>query len=149
MTPDREDLTAWLIELLREDSLGLSVGDHGPPAFDGAAVYPFFVVWGIPGGYISGPAFGASTADAGFVFQVDSVGMTREQAGRAATRMRERVIGRTRTGSLSVPKDSPSGIVILDRYLDGAAGTPAAAGDRPNEVWTSSERYVLAVTTEV
>lgn len=138
----------WLLELLRDEPGDFDVGDHGTPDFDGLPAYPFWICWSIPGGDVTGPPLGASTADAVFVFQLDSIGQTREQAGRLATRGRERICGRTVAGRYTADKAAPSGIVIVDRSLDGAVGAPAPQGDRPNVVWTSSERYAVVVTAE-
>lgn len=150
MTPDAAAVNRWLLDLLGDEPGDFLVGDHQAPITDPDEVlaYPYWVLWHIGGGGVDGPPLGASSADAAFVFQLDSVGKTREQTVQLATRGRERVVGRTAAGAYAAPKSSPSGIVILDRFLDGAPGAPLAEGDRPNEVWTHSERYIITVSAQ-
>lgn len=141
--PDRADITKWLIDLLKADPDGFEVGDHRAPA---AAGYPYWTVWGIPGGGASGPPLGASQADAAFAFQVDAVGQTREQSERLAGRSRDRVAGRGPNGAYSAAAANPPGAVVNDRILDGGPGAPLPEGTYPNEVWTTSERFVIYVS---
>jgi hypothetical protein len=142
-TPDRADVTQWLLDLLIADEPTFPVGDHNAPD---PLEYPYRVVWSVPGGSVSGPPLGESAADADLVYQVDSVGLTREQAERLAARTRRTVAGRLPDGSFHAAAEPPSGLSVSDRILDGSAGSPIVEGTRPNEVWTVSERFVISVT---
>lgn len=143
-TPDRGIVTEWLLGLLAADPNGYGVGDHKAPA--GPVTYPYLVVYSIPGGSVGGPPMGQAQGDASFVYQVDSVGLTREQSEKLASRARERVSGRTATGSWFAAATPPSGLAVNDRIAEGSPGAPLAEGSYPNEVWTTSERFVVSVT---
>lgn len=147
MVPDRSLVTKWLIDLLKADPVGYGVGDHGAPedvAFP--AGYPYWTVYSIPGGGYSGPPMGAHEADASYVYQVDSVGLTRDQAESMGSRAHNRVSGRGIGGAYAAAAEHPSGMVVSDRISEGSPGAPVPEGSYPNEVWTVSERFVISVT---
>jgi|GEM_PF-3066185 len=143
MTPDRSLVTEWLMDLLKADPAEYGVGDHKAPA---DAAHPYWVVWSIPGGSQSGPPLGAIQADASYVYQVDSVGLTRDQAEKLATRARRRVADRLETGAYATAAEHPAGMVVSDRIAEGSAGAPIPEGSYPNEVYTVSERFVISVS---
>ena len=143
-TPDRASVTKWLVDLLKSDPNAYPVGDHGAPRAD--VSYPYWTVWGIPGGSVSGPAMGQSQGDASFVYQVDSVGQTREQSERLASRARDRVAGRAANGQYAAAANDPAAMRVLDRISEGTVGAPVPEGTYPNEVWTTSERFVVSVS---
>lgn len=142
-TPDEGAVTDWLIATLELDASGAQVGDHGPPV---SPRFPFWVVWHVPGGALYGPPLGAAIADADLVFQVDSVGKTRKQAQLLARRARALIAAPTVNGVLQPAAAQPSGLSIRGRMPEGPVGSPLPEGDRPNEVYTSSERFVISVT---
>lgn len=146
MTPDRAAVTKWLLDLLNADANAYPVGDHGAPRGD--ITYPYWTVWGIPGGAVGGPALGASQADATYVYQIDSIGQTREQAEALGSRARGRVSGRGGTGAYVVPRANPVGMVVLDRVTDETPGAAISEGEHPNEVWTFSERIAISVSAQ-
>lgn len=143
--PDRALVTKWVLDLLAAADGDFLVGDHGAPKV-ADVTYPYWTVYGIPGGGYSGPVLGAAQADASFVYQVDSVGLNRDQAERAASRARHLVVGRAAGGAYATAAEDPEGMVVSDRISDGAPGAPVPEGTFPNEVWTVSERFVISVT---
>jgi len=100
----------------------------------------------VPGGWVGGPVLGQAEGSAGYVYQVDSVGRTRAQSEAMASRARDRIAGRSKTGAYTAAANSPAGTVVNDRMTDGAPGSPIAEGSYPNEVWTTSERFVVSVS---
>jgi hypothetical protein len=144
LTPDRADVTDWLVGLLRDNGQWL-VGDHKAPA--GAdPLRGYLVVYSIPGGGVGGPPLGAAAQDAVFVYQVDAVGRTREQAERLSARARLMAAGRDEQGAYHAAADDPVGLAVHDRVLDGSPGSAIAEGSFPNEVYTVSERFAIAVS---
>ena len=144
MTPDRATVTAWLIDLLKSAPGSFRVGDGVAP--EGG--YPYAVVHSIDGGGFTGPGLGAQIADATFVYQVDSVGQTRAQAEKLASRMRNAVAGRLASGQYAVAANNPTGHKVLDRVPDGVSGAAVVEGTPPHEVFTVSERFAISVTTQ-
>jgi hypothetical protein len=137
-------ITAWLLGLV--DSRlpnGSKCGDHKSPAI---AVHPYPVLYSIPGGTVSGPPLADAQADADLVYQLDSVGRTRDQAEELAGRMLNWVVGRARDGKFLVVTANPDGHIIHDRIAEGSIGAPLAEGTQPNEVYTVSQRFVISVT---
>lgn len=142
---DRADVTAWFLALV--GSSGFPAALHRAPVDQpGDDDFPYTVVHPIPGGGYSGPPLTGPQADVDFVYQVDSVGNTSEQAERLATRNRRRVVGRDVNGAFIAAAAHPSGWKVRDRMLDGAPGGVAPSGTQPHEVYTVSERYVVSVT---
>lgn len=142
-TPGRSEINNWLLALIRAQlPAGQTCGDmRAVNNASGELVYPYRVVYPIPGGSLSGPPMGQAQGDALYVFQVDSVGKTREQADEAADDVREWVVGRKPDGTFVVPAADPNGLRIHDRIVDGTPGAPLQEGQPPNEVITVSETY--------
>lgn len=140
---DRMPVTTALISLLTNMAGAFQVGNHSVP--DGAT-FPFIIVWSIAGGGMSGPPLGASHSDASFVYQVDSVSDTPQGAEMLAARVRDTVIGRSAAGGYSAAIQQPVGVVVHDRIGDGGAAGIIVEGDRPNEVYTVPERFLLSAT---
>ena len=147
-TPDRSLVTDWLIALIQSQlPAGSKCGDAKPEAPTGQPlVYPYRVVYSIPGGGMSGPPLGQSHGDASYPYQVDSVGRTRADAESAAAQVMEWVVGRTAAGVFVVPGPVPSGFRISDRIVDGTPGAPLQEGQPPNQVFTVSHTFGLYVT---
>lgn len=149
-TPNRSDVTDWLIGLIQSKlPAGRKCGDAKPEAPDGQPlVYPYRVVYSIPGGSMSGPPLGQSHGDATYAYQVDSVGRTRAEAEAAGAEVLEWVVGRGADGKFVVSSPGPSGIRISDRIVDGTPGAPLQEGQPPNQVFTVSHTFGLYVTVE-
>lgn len=139
-------MTAWLLELLEADPNAYKVGDHAAPR--GVVEYPYWTVWSVSGGSVGGPPLGAAQADATYVYQVDSVGKTRDQAEALGSRARARVSGRGADGSYVAPRESPAGMVVTDRVAHDTPGAATPTGAYPNEVWTYSERFAISVSVQ-
>lgn len=152
VTPPRSLVTGWLLGLVRarlvlESPTGLTCGDGRAEVNDtGVLVYPYHVVYSIPGGWFAGPAMGQAQGDAEFVYQVDSVGRTRQQAETAADRVRNWIVGRTAAGAFVVQAADPEGLRISDRIVDGTPGAPLQEGQPPKEVFTVSDTIGIHVT---
>jgi hypothetical protein len=147
-TPGRALVTDWLLALIRSTlPAGQTCGDmRAENNSSGELIYPYRVLWPIPGGSVSGPALGQAQGDAALVFQVDYVGRTRDQAEKAADLGRETIAGRKPDGSFVRPAANPNGLVIHDRIVDGTPGAPLKEGQPPNEVYTVSESYGIFVS---
>lgn len=149
-TPNRADVTAWLVEMIQSRlAAGNKCGLGKPEAPTGQPLpYPYRVVYSIPGGGMSGPPLGQAFGDAIYPYQVDSVGKTYDEAERAGADVLEWVVGRGADGQFVVPGGSPSGIRISDRIMDGTPGAPLQEGQPPNQVFTVSHTFGLYVTVE-
>lgn len=149
-TPSRAAVTNWLLALITGQLTSpQKCGDaRAQITYDagGKAIYPYWVLYSIPGGYMSGPPLGQAQGDARYVYQVDSVGRTRAQVEMAADRAREWVVGRTSAGVFVVQAADPDGVKIHDRIVDGTPGAPLQEGQSPNEVFTVSETYGIDVS---
>ena len=150
-TPNRAAVTQWLLDLVTGALPGAQkCGDMRAELTveSGQTVYPYHVLWPIPGGSVSGPPLGQAQGDARFVYQIDSVGRTRAQAEMGADRIREWVAGRTPQGAFVVQAAAPEGLAIHDRIVDGTPGAPLTEGQPPNEVFTVSETYGIDVSVK-
>lgn len=150
-TPQKAVVTAWLLDLVQSRlSLATPVGQKiGDGRAEGSPlIYPYHVLYSITGGSISGPPLGQAQGDAVLVYQIDSVGRTRDQAERAGDRLREWVVGRTPAGVFVVQVADPDGHAIHDRIVDGTPGAPLQEGQPPNEVFTVSDSIGIHVTVK-
>lgn len=150
-TPSTAAVTDWLLALIRSQLVGpigdLTCGDgRAQVNAAGALLYPYHVLYSIPGGSVGGPALGQAQGDAVFVYQLDSVGLTRQQAQAAADRARNWVVGRTAAGVFVVQAPDPEGLRISDRIVDGTPGAPLQEGQPPKEVFTVSDTIGIHVT---
>lgn len=147
-TPNRSAVTNWLLALVTEGLPGAELcGDMRAQFPEGSPpLYPYNVLYPIPGGSIDGPPQGQAQGDARFLYQLDSVGQTRDQAEKLADRARNRIVGRMSTGAFVVPAGDPDGVKIHDRIVDGTPGAPLQEGQPPNEVFTVSETYGIDVS---
>ena len=115
--------------------------EHGIPPVD--TTPPYVVVYGIPGGDMSGPPLTAPEADSEVYFQATCVGGTASQAVWMSDKVREIVVGRQATGSFTVPL-TINGAAVLDRYSE--FGLPAAV--QSGTLWQAAARYCVVVTPE-
>lgn len=152
-TPNKSEVTDWLLELATDMLPGAQkCGDaraefpEASPGVAGPPIYPYNVLYSIPGGSIGGPPLGQAQGDARLLYQMDSVGKTRRQAEQAADRMRNWIAGRGPDGRFVVVKGDPDNVHIHDRIVDGTPGAPLQEGQPPNEVFTVSETFGIDVT---
>lgn len=150
-TPPRHLVTDWLLGLVRSQLVGplakFTCGDQRAEANSaGNLPYPYHVVYSIAGGILTGPAMGQAQGDAVFLYQLDSVGLTRKSAEAAADRARNWVVGRTSAGVFVVQAPDPEGLRISDRIVDGTPGAPLQEGQPPKEVYTVSDTIGIHVT---
>ncbi len=139
--PDRQLVTSALLTMLAAGT-GKPVGDHKAPL---ATAPPYSVLYSIPGGGFWGAALVGPDADADFVYQVDSVGLKRNQAEWLADRVRRSVLARSSSGAFQVTITPPAGLKVADRLPDGGPGGVQVAGVPPHEVFSVAERFVLRV----
>lgn len=147
--PDQAAVTRWLLALAATHlPVGQKVGDFRAPdpGSDGVQVYPYHTLYSIPGGTVDGPPMGAAQSDVGYLYQLDSVGRTRDQAEQLASRGRNTISGRGPGGAFAVVAASPAGMLIRDRISEGSVGAPIVEGVRPNEVYTISDRFMIYAT---
>lgn len=150
-TPQRSAVTTWLLALLNAQMTAPEVcGDARAqvPEVLTPDDYPYWVLFSIPGGSIDGPPLGQAQGDARFLYQLDAVGLNRDQAEKAADRSREWVVGRTPAGIFVVQATDPDGHVIHDRIVDGTPGAPLQEGQPPNEVFTVSDTFGIDVSVK-
>jgi hypothetical protein len=149
-TPSRAALTNWLLTLVTGQlTVPQKCGDGRAQITTDAAgkpIYPYWVLYSIPGGYMGGPPLGQAQGDARYVYQIDSVGRTRAQSEMAADRVRNWLVGRTSAGVFVVQAANPDGLTIHDRIVDGTPGAPLQEGQSPNEVFTVSDTIAVDVS---
>ena len=139
--PDRQLVTTALLSMLAAGT-GKPVGDHKAPL---STEPPYCVLYSIPGGGYWGAALVGPEADADFVYQVDSVGLKRNQTEWLADRVRRSMLARTSSGAFQVTINPPLGLKVADRVPDGGPGGVQVDGDPPHEVFSVAERFVLRV----
>lgn len=139
--PDRQLLTTALLTMLVSGT-GKPVGDHKAPL---STDPPYCVLYSIPGGGFWGAGLVAPDADADFVYQVDSVGLKRNQAEWLADRVRRSMLARSASGAFQVTLTPPTGLKVADRLPDSGPGGVQVSGIPPHEVFSVAERFVLRV----
>lgn len=148
--PDQGEVFEWLRWLVQGRlPTGQKCGDHrAEPTNDtgGNPIFPLSVLHAVPGGALSGPPMGDAQGDATFLYQLDAVGRTAQQALSLASRHRHWVAGRTLDGKYAVVTAGPDGIRVHDRILEGSPGAPLLEGSPPNEVFTVSDLFAISVS---
>jgi hypothetical protein len=151
-TPSRAAVTGWLLALMNAQITDPQKCGDGRAQItldaEGKTIYPYWVLYSIPGGSMGGPPMGQAQGDARYVYQIDAVGRTRAQAEMGADRSREWVVGRTSAGAFVVQATDPDGLRIHDRIVDGTPGAPLQEGQPPNEVFTVSDTFGIDVSVE-
>lgn len=140
--PDRRLITNGLITLL--DAVGWPVGDHTAP--ERVSGKGWIVVYSIPGGGFEYGSLRMPDETAQFTYQIDSVGLSREQAEWGADAVRRTLLARTGTGAFQVAFPAVAGWAVIDRHPDGTPGGVTPEGTPPNRVFSNPERFVLCVT---
>lgn len=140
---DRRPLTHGFLELLRTGT-AMPVGRGQAPAI--IAGKPWMVVHVIEGGGYDGAPLTDPTSDAAFVYQVDAVGRSEDQAEWMADVVRRTVLARTTSGAFQVPFPAVEAVKVIDRRPDTNPGGLTSEGTAPNEVFTVSDRFSIHVT---
>lgn len=143
----KQTLTDGVIDMLKRGTSKL-VGDSQAPERGDLSdddFYPYCIVYNIPGGSSSG-GLGFGYEDTDIVYQVTSVGLTRQQADWLADRVRLTWCARAGVG-FQVPFVSPSGWEVAGRIPQyGFSGGIDVEGEPPHQVFSAPERFLLQVT---
>lgn len=117
-------------------------GDVGrAPKPSGAAIapeIPYWILYPLPGGELSGPA-GAPEADGAFVYQVTYVGARSDQIEQLADRGRQVMFARDASGHSLL---EPAGLVVMT--VGAAFGFSGVDFDGP--IGSAAEGFTVAVT---
>lgn len=139
---ERAPLTTALATWL-EEAVGRPVGRLQSPV---NRPFPYSVLYAVPGGSFSGPGLAHPDADAGVVYQVNSVALRDTQAEELADAVRSVILGRDGAGAFTTPPPALVGWTIIGRGPDGNPGGVEYSGTPPKRVFTAAERFVFYVT---
>jgi hypothetical protein len=139
---ERRLVTAAFIQML-ETATSVPVGLVEAPVVQPKK--PWAVVHPIEGGGFSGSPFYEPDSDAAFVYQVDSVGRSAEQAQWMDDLVRSTVLARS-SGAFQVSFPAIDAATVIDRRPDTSAGGVIPEGEKPNRLFTISSRYSIYVT---
>lgn len=106
----------------------------------GVPVYPYVMIYLIPGGRFMGPPLTSPEADAELVVQTSTVGATTEQALHAADDVREFFLGRDEDGAYEVLIPG----VDQRRAYGGPPGVEPE-GEPGERIYTVAERFILTI----
>lgn len=106
---------------------------------------PWGIVHVIEGGGFSGAPLYDPDSDAAFVYQVDSVGRSEDQAQWMDDLVRSTVLARS-LGAFQVAFPAVAAAKVIDRRPDTTAGGLITEGEKPNEIFTIPSRYSIHVT---
>lgn len=123
-------------------NLPFEVYDHRAPD---DRVFPYAVLYRIPGGGSSGPALHDPDADVTVVYQVDGVGSRRDQAELAASMISDVMLGYS-NGAPKYVLGLPGTLRECGRMRNDTLGGVEPEGPSPNEVFTVPGRYEVSVT---
>lgn len=143
MIADRGPVTSGFIEML-ERGTNAPVGDHEIPELQSRK--PWAIVYAIDGGGYSGPPLTSPEADAQFVYQVTSSGLSREQVDWMADTVRRTVLARTPSGAFQVAFPFIEVYTVKNRHPDSPPGQLEIEGPPEHRVYSIPERFVLSVT---
>lgn len=135
MSVDRRGVTDAFLALLRTGT-SKPVGDHALP--DHTPDQPFAVVYSLPGGGFDGPPLTNPEDSSEFVYQVTSVGVTRQQAEWMADAIRRTVLARSSSGAFQVAIVSPTGVAICGRMGEAPGGV-----EEEGNLFSVAERFRL------
>lgn len=139
---ERRLVTAAFIELLVTGT-GMPVGLTEAPTL--VPKKPWGVVHPIDGGGFSGSPLYDPDSDAAFVYQVDSVGRSVDQAQWMDDLVRSTVLARS-LGAFQVVFPAIDAAKVIDRRPDTSAGGIIPEGEKPNRIFTIPGRYSIHVT---
>lgn len=143
----RTPVTNGLLAMLR-DVVARPVGDAVVPGpLTGTDdLVPYTIVYGMPGGRYTGPPLLGSETSAQLVYQVTSVGETREQAEALADRNRDAILAmHTDAAGWLNPISAGPGRHVMSRDTVAGPGEAVAGDGPPDSVWHVDERFVLHV----
>lgn len=112
-----------------------------PTGDDPAPPLPYFILWPLPGGGLSGSAQ-MIEADATLVYQVTVVGGRVDQIEEVQDRVRDLFVGRNPNGSPVLVDTQIGGLTVLLVSSDAFGGV----GDIASEIGSGGEVYAFAVT---
>lgn len=141
--PDHGELTTELISVLATD-VGKLVGDGeapGDPKVEPA--YPYAIVYLITHGPTIGDVNVVVSPDreALFIYQVTSIGETREQADWMAHKCRRAITDTTTSPNGWRLEIGTTNTLVIDRRNNVSLGTGNEGG-----IWRASDRYQMMVT---
>ncbi len=141
-----EPVTSAVIATLATGT-GHPVGDHAPPRPSVANSDPtrgrYSIVWSIPGGSVDG-TWANPHEEATLVYQVDSVGRSRQQCQWLADRNRQVMLDRTASGWLHPITGSSFTVIYRNHQVVGA---PENEGrdETGQETFTCRDRYEVTI----
>lgn len=143
---DRRPITNQFI-LLLQGGTGQMIGD-GRLLKQPDKGKPWAIVYSLPGTRLSGPEYADPEADATFVYQVTSVGASREQCEGMQDLVRRTVVLRNGVGGWMVawPKDVTDPWDVIGRVMDEPGGGIDPAGQAPNLIFSAADRFTVTVT---
>lgn len=142
---NRKPVTDALIELI-VSSTNRPCGDHRSPP-DGVLEDGYTFLYSIEGGSFDGAPLGPPEPDATLVYQVNSIGASREQVEQLAERVRATLIGRDNSGGYRSPFPILSGLKVINRASQGFLPGVISDGPTGREVYSIPERYRISVAS--
>jgi hypothetical protein len=121
-------------------------GDSESPP-EGKLVEGYTYVHSIDGGDFDGPPLWSPESDATLVYQVTSVGVTREHAEWIADRVRLTMLARVADGGFQVAFPVLAGMKVIHRAPDGISPGVIPEGPPENRVYSVPERYRISVVS--
>lgn len=141
----RRLVTAGLITMVASGT-SRPCGDHRSPA-TGVLADGYTYVYSIDGGQYDGPPLWSPESDAVLIYQITSVGSTREQVEWLADRVRLTLVSRNPLGSFQVAFPSLAGLQVVHREPDGASPGVIPEGPPESRVYNVPERYRISVVS--
>ncbi len=138
----RDLVTTAFLALLR--GADPDVHDHVFGGDPSNPVYPFHILYSIPGGGWSGPIID-DQSDATLVYQVTTVAKRRDSAELGADLLAARVLDMN-GGGYVYPLVMPAGWACIDRSYDGPPEGIERVGDPPHHLFNAVRKYAIAVT---
>lgn len=107
--------------------------------------YPYVILWPLPGSRYMGPAWHIKEADAHLYYQIDSIGLTYEQAEWMADKVRYVMLDRLEdTAGFRFDLEINDDMTIMSRWME--EGSPGQ--NRPEgNIFRVVDTYCIAVTT--
>lgn len=141
--PDKGEVTSELISVLATDT-GFLIGDgEAPGPQDTEPAYPYAIVYWLTHGPTIESFEQVTFPDRHqlMVYQVTSIGETREQADWMAHKVRRAITDRTVGPNGFRLEIGTTNTLVIDRRENSSSGT-----GKEGELWRCSDRYQLMVT---
>ncbi len=142
MTPIRSERVTSALHTLLDAELAVPVGDHGTDNI--STVGSYTILWKIDGGEVRG-SIGDPHQDLTLVYQIDSVGRSRNQCEGLADLVRTVVVGMSAAGGHTYVLAGTSFTGGLRTQQTTGMPTPEGVDDTGQEVWTQRERFEIDV----